>query len=165
MALVLLLFATLALPSAQATVRIFSLTVQPGEGGSSCWPNGPDGDACDGQDPVGTGCASDAAVKDSQSYAGSNEKIELMWSKACNTVWARYTAPSGWGCESPTDYSPSSDYNPTVTRRDGLASDWETGGDCTNGVYQSTMLDRQSQQAQACNGAPPGWGQLCTNWA
>lgn|GEM_PF-2000730 len=78
--------------------------------------NQPSTSNCDGQDPQSSGC-SDSTVRTLQvAFTGSdiylyNTKIELRYSRTCNSYWARFSATQSSGCW----YN----YQATVRRTDG----------------------------------------------
>jgi hypothetical protein len=47
------------------------------------------GDACSGKDPQSSGCAADAYTVAHNFIPGTSTIVEIRWSQACQTNWAR----------------------------------------------------------------------------
>jgi hypothetical protein len=81
----------LAVLGAALAIAFASLAMAPNaRAGVGCY-----GDYCSGMDPASTGCAADAQTVAWEDLVGA--RLELRWSPACKTNWARYQQyPRGW---------------------------------------------------------------------
>jgi hypothetical protein len=62
------------------------------------------GDSCSGQDPVATGCSTDAYTITSVDVPDYPGQLQLRYSPTCGTNWARVvTYPTGWHFFLPID--------------------------------------------------------------
>ncbi len=73
------------------------------------------GDYCSGQDPVATGCATDAVTFAWVDLSGA--RLDLRWSPTCKTEWARWQQYPGFSGDTPWQLSAIQDtgYTQSIT--------------------------------------------------